>query len=73
MTIGGVGADEEKRVGQLDIRIASRRPVAPKRERHRAGGAAHAQSAIAVYMVGAKIAFAELVKDILGFGGKLSG
>jgi hypothetical protein len=73
MAVGRVGADEEKRVGEFDIGVATGRAVAAERERHPTGRAGHAQPAVAVDVIGPQAAFGELGCQVLRFGRKLAG
>src|SRR5207253_1251501 len=72
MTLSRVGADEEKRIGQIDIVVTARWAVASKRQRHAAGGAGHAEPAVAVDMVRPQVSPRELAGQILRLGRELA-
>src|SRR5205085_3687162 len=73
MTRRRVGADEEESVGKLDVFVAGWRAIAPQRQAHPAGRAAHAQTAVAIHVIRAKATLGEFVEEILRLSRELPG
>ncbi|MNO92275.1 hypothetical protein D3C76_838430 [compost metagenome] len=67
MTVGHVGADDEKQVRAIEVLIRARRSVGTEGELVAAAGAGHAQAGIGFYVVGADETLGQLVDQVLGF------
>src|SRR4029077_1159827 len=73
MTVGGVGADQEKAVGDIEVSIRQRWAVGSERFSITRCSRSHAQPGVGVEIIRAEKAFGELVANVVLLGGELAG
>ncbi len=73
VAVGHVGADYEEQIGLVEVLIRTRRAIGPDRQLVAAARARHAQARIALDIIGADEALAQLVGEILRFQRHLAG
>jgi hypothetical protein len=73
MTVGGVGTNEEKAIGNVDICVASRRAVRAEGRLITRRRGCHAQTRICIEVICPEKALRQFVADVIFLGRELAG
>src|SRR5713226_5332522 len=72
MTVGGVGPDEEKTIGKIDVGVRNRWTVRSERHLITGRGRCHTKAGVGVEIVRAEETLGQLVANIILLGGQLA-